>query len=900
MNRNLRAVKILAVMAILFATMLGGCVDEGMIYTAPTNSGGQVDLSIPTDTLAPSAMAGNMAVANDGIILSAEAAPNEYIVQLKDEAISAGSMSPLYLTNNMAQATNMVLAHHQVQAKVLHVYDSALKGFAAKMTREEAASLLQNPSVKSVQQATIIRLSTTQSSAVWGLDRIDQSSLPLNGTYSYTNNGAGVHIYIIDAGIRLDHTQFSGRMGTSWGFDGSGDSPAGCEGHGTHVAGTAAGSTYGVAKGATVHAVRVFGCTGATTSSAVLSGINWVMNNHQSPAVANMSLGGARDDAMDTAVQNAINSGVTFVAAAGNDSKDACLDSPGRGNAVITVGATTSEDERSSFSNFGSCVDIFAPGSYIKSAYNTSSTATTYMPGTSMASPHVAGVAALYLQSNPNASPATVFSAVINGAVTGKISGVGLQEDSISGAQGSKEYRVFVLNTGTSSRTLTISGGTGDCDLYVKNGGWPTESSYDCRPWANGNNESCTLSADGAHYIMLVGYNAYAGVKLDGDAVDTLPTGSPNKLLQSNIGGSSSCTPSCVGDLCGQADGCGGYCSSADVNTCGKCGNSSCCTPSCYGDLCGQADGCGGYCSSADVNTCGKCGNSSCCTPSCVGDLCGQSDGCGGTCSSADASSCGKCGNAACDTGGTCDPFTYSASGTNNASYADSDTDQFAVNLTAGVTYTFQTCGTTSTDTYLRLHLNGVQKGYNDDSCNYQSSITYKPTVSGEYVISAGCYGGNSCNGEVLVSPAPSCGDGGSTCTPSCVGDLCGQSDGCGSTCSSADANSCGKCGNAACDTGGGSCDDIMDSGLSGVFNSFYRYTITGTNVSVSTTGTGYVHIYVKLGSDPDRLNYDCKSENYYADESLTCYGSGTWHVLVWGNGTHSNVSMDGSVASCL
>jgi subtilisin family serine protease len=295
------------------------------------------------------------------------------------------------------------------------------------MSEGQAKKLADDDRVAWVEEDGEVSIDTTQSGATWGLDRIDQRDRPLNGTFVYSRNGAGVKAYIIDTGIRRTHTQFGGRAID--GYDAvDGVLPAAdCNGHGTHVSGTVGGSTYGVAKGVTLVAVRVLDCNGSGTNSGVIAGIDWVRGNHASgqPAVANMSLGGGASSALDTAVNNCINDGVTFAIAAGNSNANACNYSPARVSAAITVGSTTSSDARSSFSNYGSCVDIFAPGSSITSSWSSSDTATNTISGTSMATPHVAGVAALYLAGNTSASPATVRNALVNNSSLNKISNVG-------------------------------------------------------------------------------------------------------------------------------------------------------------------------------------------------------------------------------------------------------------------------------------------------------------------------------------------------------------------------------------------------------------------------------------------------------------------------------------------
>jgi subtilisin family serine protease len=263
----------------------------------------------------------------------------------------------------------------------------------------------------------------TQNNPPWGLDRIDQRNRPLSGTYTYNFTGSGVRVYVIDTGIRTTHTQFGGRASNV--FDALGGTGADCNGHGTHVSGTVGGSTYGVAKSALLRGVRVLDCNGSGSTSGVISGVDWVTANHISPAVANMSLGGGVSSALDTAVNNLSNSGVPIAVAAGNSNANACNSSPARAANAITVGSTTSTDARSSFSNFGTCVDLFAPGSGILSAWFSSNTATATLSGTSMASPHVAGVAALYKQANPSASSTTVRNAIVNSATTNVITNVG-------------------------------------------------------------------------------------------------------------------------------------------------------------------------------------------------------------------------------------------------------------------------------------------------------------------------------------------------------------------------------------------------------------------------------------------------------------------------------------------
>jgi subtilisin family serine protease len=311
-------------------------------------------------------------------------------------------------------------------ARIHATYRSALRGFAATLPAAAVRRLVRDPRVAFIEADRRISLSATQSPVTWGLDRIDQRNRPLSNSYTYNFDGTGVTAYIIDTGIRFSHNEFGGRAVT--GFDAiDGGSADDCNGHGTHVAGTVGGTTYGVAKRVRLVGVRVLNCSGSGSNSQVIAGIDWVTGNHTAgqPAVANMSLGGGASSAIDTAVNNSINDGVTYAIAAGNSNANACNYSPARVANAITVGSTTSSDARSSFSNYGTCLDIFAPGSSITSAWYTSNTATNTISGTSMATPHVAGAAALYLDENNAASPATVRNALVNSATQGVVTNPG-------------------------------------------------------------------------------------------------------------------------------------------------------------------------------------------------------------------------------------------------------------------------------------------------------------------------------------------------------------------------------------------------------------------------------------------------------------------------------------------
>jgi subtilisin family serine protease len=352
------------------------------------------------------------------------AVPGSYIVVLKDSSVAvASTASTGAVTTAVAGKAHTLAAAHS--ATVGYVYSSALRGFQATMSVQSAKELAADPSVAYVEQNQVVTIDATQTNPPsWGLDRIDQRNLPLNSSYTYPTTATNVHAYIIDTGIRFAHTTFGGRA-TS-GFDAvDGGSADDGNGHGTHVAGTVGGSAYGVAKGVQLVAVRVLDNNGSGTVAGVIAGINWVTNNAIKPAVANMSLGGGASTSLDTAVTNSINSGVSYAVAAGNSNANACNSSPSRTPAAITVGATQTNDARASFSNFGTCLDTFAPGVGITSSWNTSNTATNTISGTSMASPHVAGAAALIVSANPTFTPAQVRDLLVSRATTGVVTSPG-------------------------------------------------------------------------------------------------------------------------------------------------------------------------------------------------------------------------------------------------------------------------------------------------------------------------------------------------------------------------------------------------------------------------------------------------------------------------------------------
>jgi subtilisin family serine protease len=303
--------------------------------------------------------------------------------------------------------------------KLRHAYAAALKGFAADMSDADAAAVALEPEVAYVEQDQVVHTTTTQSGPTWGIDRIDERSLPLSGTYTYTSTGSGVRAYIIDTGIQTSHPQFGGRASAV--YDAFGGNGQDCNGHGTHVAGTVGSSTYGVAKSAYLRAVRVLDCSGSGSTSGVIAGINWVATNHISPSVANMSLGGGFSQAENDAVNALANSGVFIAVAAGNSNADACNSSPSSAANATTVAASTSSDAKASYSNWGACVDLYAPGSNITSTWLNSGTNT--ISGTSMASPHVTGVAVLYKATYGNASYSTIRSWLTTNATANVIIG---------------------------------------------------------------------------------------------------------------------------------------------------------------------------------------------------------------------------------------------------------------------------------------------------------------------------------------------------------------------------------------------------------------------------------------------------------------------------------------------
>ncbi|WP_434925858.1 S8 family serine peptidase [Shewanella sp. HL-SH5] len=487
------------------------------------------------------------------LVDSSKAIKDNYIVVFNTPSV-LNLQDVSALADFSTQQANILATNYDIS--VVKNFGSALNGVLINANAKQIAELQNDPKIKYIEQdqmmsiSPVITASGNQGSPTWGLDRIDQRDLPLDNNYHYDYDGSGVTAYVVDTGVLTSHNEFGGRASSGYDFIDNDFDATDCNGHGTHVAGTIGGSSYGVAKNVNIVGVRVLNCSGSGSNSGVIAGINWVKNNASGPSVANMSLGGGASQATDDAVNAAVAAGISFVVAAGNDNSNACNYSPARAANAVTVGSTTSSDSRSSFSNYGTCLDIYAPGSSITSAWYTSNSATNTISGTSMAAPHVAGVAAVYLNQTPTMTPAQVTSLLTTRGSGGKVSdaktgspntllfsldevgGCGTncppptdtelldgQAISTSGAQGSANYYFIDVPANASSLAIALAGGSGDADIYVSQGIKPTVNSYQCRPYKTGNNESCdfTNPAAGKWYVMVQGYAAYSNANLMAD-----------------------------------------------------------------------------------------------------------------------------------------------------------------------------------------------------------------------------------------------------------------------------------------------------------------------------------------------------------------------------------------------
>lgn len=472
---------------------------------------------------------------------------NQYIITLLKPQL--GDL--LYGLGITAQINSLLTAVGGGQ--LLNVYSTVLYGFSARLTPAQAQLLQALPLVLGVEPDFVVADNATQNSPPsYGIDRIDQRVLPLGKSFNYPDSaGQGVHLYIIDGGLNANHTEFTGRVSTSRNFVKNtngvidAESWADCRGHGTHVAGIAAGTQYGVAKKATLHAVRVLDCDGDGAGSTIIAGMDWVAQNAVHPAVVNMSIGSSngRSAAWETAAQNIVNANIAMAVAAGNDNTSACNQSPAAEPAVITVASVDSKDTRASNSNFGTCVDLFAPGVNIVSAAYNSNTASKTLSGTSMASPHVAGVLALMRAQSPNLSALDVQNTLLTNATTGKVVNAGSGSPNkllfLSSSASGDAAPVASFSVSCSNFICSFNGSTSSDDQPMASYQW----SFGDGTSGNGATLSHAYNAAGAYNLSLVVTDSIGqtGTKLQ--TLNLAASGAnitPNNETPNNSGGGDS------------------------------------------------------------------------------------------------------------------------------------------------------------------------------------------------------------------------------------------------------------------------------------------------------------------------------------------------------------------------